>query len=132
MSALNFKDLKKALSSNPNVQKLVENLKNLSEDLISKEDAIRGRFDKEKTLAVKQALVKYKEVVKAINDVEKNIAKYKKVVVAQKAKVEKSLFGAKKATTKKVAKVSTKKTATKKVAKVKAKKVSKKSTSKKA
>lgn len=138
MSSINFEALKQTLINNPNVQKLVDNLKNLSEELAAKEGEIRGRIDKEKTSAVKQALAKYKEVVKAINDVEKNIAQYKKAVIAQKAKVEKTIFGkttakkttkkvatkkvatTKKATTKKVAttkKASTKKVATKKAAK---------------
>lgn len=98
---------------NPKVQKTLAKLNTLSQELIAKEDELRGRLIKERDATVKQALQKYHEVVKTMNELEKSVKSYKKKALAERAKLEKVFFGkSKKKSTKKTAVKATKKAAT--------------------
>ncbi|MGZ3775094.1 MAG: actin-binding protein [Pseudobdellovibrionaceae bacterium] len=136
------------LSGNKGIQNLLENFQKLNDEIKKKESELKGRFDKQKEEKIELAWKKYQEIVKVLgvsekkiekevnstiskikksaNGLEKNIAGYKKKVLAQKAMLEKSIFNkkakaktkaspAKKAAPKaKVAAAGTKKVATKK------------------
>ena len=147
MATTAFQKILSNLSTNPNVKKLVENFNQLSSELMKKEKELKKSFGKQKDEKFAMALKKYNEVLKSLNGSEKKLAKevnvavtqikksagevkkditnYKKKAMAQKAKIEKSLF-AKKAAAKKTSKkvASTVKKTSKKVAKKTSKKVS--------
>ncbi len=149
MATLTFQKILSNLSSNANVQKLVENFSQLSSELKKKEAELKKIFDQKKDEKIAVALKKYKDVIKTLNtserklekevssaisqikksadSVEKNIVLYRKKAVAQANKIEKTLFAAKKKTSKKAATKTTKKVARKAAPS----KTSKKATSKK-
>ena len=125
MATLTFQKILSNLSSNANVQKLVENFSQLSSELKKKEAELKKIFDQKKDEKIAVALKKYKDVIKTLNtserklekevssaisqikksadSVEKNIVLYRKKAVAQANKIEKTLFAAKKKTSKKAA-----------------------------
>lgn len=133
MTSAAFQKVLENLSGNKNVQSLLESFHKLSEEIKKRENELKGRFDKEKDEKIELAWKKYQEIVKVLShseeklekevnttiskikksadDLEKNIQSYKKKALAQKVKLEKSIF--KKQTSKKT---STKKTAVKKAA----------------
>lgn len=156
MASAAFQKILENLSENKNVQNLLESFHKLSEEIKKKESELKGRFDKEKDEKVELAWKKYQEIVKALSaseaklekevnttiskikksadDLEKNIQTYKKKAIAQKDKLERTLF--KKQTTKKASskKAAPKKTTAKKTTKKAAvkKPVARKATTKKA
>lgn len=147
MATTAFQKILSNLSSNPNVKKLVENFNQLSTELSKKEAELKKTFGKQKDEKIALALKKYNEVLKSLNGSEKKLAKevniavsqikksagevkkditsYKKKAIAQKDRIEKTLFAQKakaKRTSKKVAGA----------AKKTSKKVARKASSKKA
>lgn len=151
MAATTFQKIIQNLSDNKGVQNLLENFQRLNDEIKKKEAELKTAFDQEKEARVEMAWKKYQEIIKVLgnsetklekevnntiakikksaDDLEKNIAAYKKKAVAQKTKFEKSLFNktmkktSVKKATKKVAKATKK--ATKKVARKATKKASK-------
>lgn len=157
MATAAFQKLLTNLSKNKKLQNLLENFQTLSEDIKKKEVELKGRFDAQKEEKIEMAWEKYQELVKVLSvsegklekevnqtitkfkksadDLEKNIAAYKKKAMAKKAELEKSLFKkqlAKKTTKKAAAKKTTKKVAKKATAAKKTTKKAVKKTSKKA
>ena len=135
MATTTFQKILSNLSSNPNVKKLVENFNQLSAELLKKEAELKKTFGKQKDEKFAMALKKYNEVLKTLNgsekklakevntavtqikksagDVKKDITNYKKKALAQKAKIEKSLFAQKATAAKKTSKKASKKVAKK-------------------
>ena len=157
MAATTFQKLIQNISGTKSVQNLLENFQKLNDEIKKKETELKKAFDHQKEEKVEMAWKKYQEIVKVLgnsetklekevnstiakikksaDELEKNIAAYKKKAIAQKASFEKSLFNKtmtktskKKATTTKKAAApaaATAKKATKKVAKKATKKASK-------
>lgn len=152
MATAGFQKMLSNLSKNKNVQNLLESFQTLSDEIKKKESELKGRFDKEKDEKVELAWKKYQEIIKALSaseeklekevnstiskikksadSLEKNIQAYKKKAIAQKTKLEKTVF---KKTMKKTSKkaaakpaATTKKKATKKVVRKATKKVARK------
>lgn len=137
------------LSEAKAVQSLLENFQKLNDEIKKKEAELKNRFDQEKEEKIEMAWKKYQEIVKVLSsseaklekevnrtvakikksadDLEKNIVAYKKKAIAQKTKLEKSLF--KKAMKKASAKKAVGKK-TKKVVKKAVRKTTKKATKK--
>lgn len=146
MATITFQKILSNLSTNPNVKKLVENFNQLSTELMKKEAELKKTFGKQREEKIALALKKYNEVLKTLNgsekklakevntavaqikksagDVKKDIVNYKKKALAQRQRIEKTLF-AKKAAAKK-----TSKKAAKKVSKKVSRKTSKKASAK--
>lgn len=102
------------LSGNKGIKNLLENFQKLNDEIKNKESELKGRFDKQKDEKIELAWKKYQEIVKALGTsekklekevnstiskikksaagLEKNLAAYKKKVLAQKAKLEKTIF----------------------------------------
>lgn len=158
MATLTFQKILSNLSSNTNVKKLVENFSQLSTELKKKEAELIKLFDQKKDEKIAVALKKYKEVIKTLNSserklekevsstisqlkksatsLEKKIVIYRKKALAQAAKIEKTIFAAKKKTSKTTKKAAsatktTKKAVRKAAPRKTAKKATKKATSKK-
>lgn len=156
MASAAFQKILGNLSSNKNIQNLLESFQKLSEEIKKRESELKGRFDAQKDEKLELAWQKYQEIVKVLSaseeklekevnltlqkikksadSLEKNIVVAKKKAIAKKSQLEKSLFkktmkktSVKKAAPKAKAKVATtKKAATKKVARKTTKKASKK------
>lgn len=143
------------LSGNKGIQNLLENFQKLNDEIKNKESELKGRFDKQKDEKIELAWKKYQEIVKALGTsekklekevnstiskikksaagIEKNLAAYKKKVLTQKAKLEKTIFKKQaKASNVKKAAPKAKATATKKAVtkKAVARKATKKATKK--
>jgi hypothetical protein len=150
MATSTFQKILGNLSSNKNVQNLLESFQVLSDEIKKKENEIKGKLDQTKDEKIEMAWKKYQEIVKSLSaseaklekevnstitkikksadSLEKNIQAYKKKAIVQKTKLEKSLF--KKTMTGSAAKTS-KKASSKKVT-VKAAPKAAKKTAKKA
>lgn len=154
MATAAFQKLLTNLSKNKNVQNLLENFQTLSDEIKKKESQLKGRIDQQKEEKIEMAWKTYQDIVKVLSvseeklekevnttitkikksadDLEKNIAAYKKKALAKKTELEKTLFKkqmAKKTTKKASARTTTKKAATTK--KATTKKVAKKTSRKK-
>jgi hypothetical protein len=152
MATLAFQKILSNLSSNANVQKLMNNFNQLSAELKKKEAELKTRFDQEKADKIALALKKYQEMIKTLNTseaklekevngaiarikksattVEKNIVAYRKKAVAQANKIEKALFAAEKKAKAQAAGAKTTKKASKKTTSTRKK--ARKTTTKKA
>ncbi|MFS4459574.1 actin-binding protein [Bdellovibrio sp. HCB2-146] len=148
MATAAFQKLLTNLSKNKNVQNLLENFQTLSDEIKKKESQLKGRIDQQKEEKIEMAWKTYQDIVKVLSvseeklekevnttitkikksadDLEKNIAAYKKKALAKKSELEKALFKKQmaKKTTKKASssrttakKAAPKKATTKKVAK---------------
>lgn len=145
MATASFQKIIENLSGSKSIQSLLESFQKLNDEIKKKEAELKKTFDQQKEEKIEMAWQKYQDIVKVLgsseaklekevnstiamikrsaDDLEKNIAAYKKKAIAQKTKLEKSLFNkttastkksaAPKATTKKVAKKTTKKAAAK-------------------
>ncbi|WP_415063120.1 actin-binding protein [Bdellovibrio sp.] len=145
-----FQKILENLSETKGVQNLLENFQKLNDEIKKKESELKNRFDKQKDQKIELAWKKYQEIVKVLgtseaklekevnstiakikksaDSLEKNIAAYKKKAIAQKTKLEKTLF---KKTTKKASVKKTAATAKPKAATT-AKKATKKTVARKA
>jgi hypothetical protein len=147
-----FQKILSNLSSNKNVQTLMDSFQKLNTEIKKIEGDLKGRIDQQKEAKIELAWKKYQEIVKVLgaseeklekevnstiskikksaDSLEKNIVVYKKKAIAQKAKLEKTLFKSamSKKTSKKAAGAAktTKKAVTKKVARKTTKKATKK------
>ncbi|QDK36730.1 actin-binding protein [Bdellovibrio sp. NC01] len=154
MASTAFQKILNNLSSNKNVQSLLESFQTLSDEIKKREAELKGAFDQKKDEKLEQAWQKYQEIVKVLSvseeklekevnstlskikksadSLEKNIVVAKKRALAKKAELEKKIFSkqAKKKTTKKAAKKAPAKTTKKAVTKKAA--TTRKKTSKKA
>lgn len=152
MASAAFQKILNNLSNNKNVQSLLENFQNLSDEIKKRETELKGRFDVQKDEKLELAWQKYQEIVKVLSVseaklekevnltldkikksatvLEKNIGIAKKKAIAKKAQLEKTIFkkaAKKKTTTKKaVSKTRVAKATTKKAAPIRtSKKVTK-------
>ena len=153
MAATTFQKIIQNLSGTKSVQNLLENFQKLNDEIKKKESELKTAFDHQKEEKVQMAWKKYQEIVKVLgssetklekevnntiakikksaDDLEKNIAAYKKKAIAQKTKFEKSLFNKTMAkTSKKKASATTAKATTKKATKKVARKATKKASKK--
>lgn len=152
MATAAFQKILENLSGNKGVQNLLENFQKLNDEIKKKESELKTRFDKQKQAKIELAWKRYQEIVKVLgtseaklekevnstiakikksaDGLEKNIAAYKKKAIAQKTKLEKSLFNKTMKTSKKASgkakMATTKKATTKKVARKTTKKMARK------
>lgn len=147
MATPTFQKIIQNLSASKGVQNLLEGFQKLNDEIKKKEAELKSAFDQQREEKIEMAWKKYQEIVKVLgsseekiekevnktianvkasaDSLEKNIAAYKKIAMAQKTKWEKTVFNKTMNAKTSKKKVSVKK-ATKKTARKTAKKAAKK------